>query len=46
MTDEERAKYWPGADETAEVIRAYERTSQLNPCDTQMHIDYGIAFMK
>ena len=45
MTDAEHSD-GPGDGEAAEVIRAYESASQLNPRDVQMHFNYGVAFME
>jgi tetratricopeptide (TPR) repeat protein len=46
MTDEEHSDDWPGVDEAAEVVRAYERDSELKPLDAQTHFNYGVAFME
>ena len=44
--DEEYLDDWPGVDEGAEVIRAYECNSKLKPQDAQIHFDYGVGFME
>jgi Flp pilus assembly protein TadD len=45
MSDE-YAEPWPAEDEATEVVRAYERASQLSSDDAQVHFDYGLAFME
>ena len=45
MSDE-YSEPWPAEDEATEVVRAYERASQLSPDDAQVHFDYGLAFME
>jgi len=43
---DEYSEPWPAEDEQTEVVRAYERASQLRPDDAQTHFDYGLAFME
>lgn len=44
--NDESSELWPVEDEATEVVRAYERESQLRPDDAQMHFDFGSAFME
>lgn len=44
--NEDYSYLWPNVDEPTEIVRAYERETQLKPDDAQMHFDYGMAFME
>src|ERR1044072_7589539 len=46
MKDDEYSEDWLVVDVVAEVIRADEHDSKLNPLDAQMRLDYGVAFME
>ncbi len=45
MRVEETYDLWLEVDEAAEIIRGYEFDCRIKPNDTEMHFDYGLAFM-